>query len=55
MPGMTEPSMSSDQSLGLSPLGVMAPIVLSASVPTKIMPPRGPRRVLCVVVVVKWA
>jgi hypothetical protein len=38
-----------------SPFGVMAPMVFSLSVPMKTAPPRGPRRVLWVVVVVKSA
>ena len=54
MPGMIMLSITSDHFL-VSPFGVLMPRSFSLSLPTKIMPPRGPRSVLWVVVVVKSA
>ena len=51
MPGMTVESMSSEIILTRPDLGATMPKLFSLSLPTKIMPPRGPRRVLWVVVV----
>ena len=51
IPGITILSISSDIILTLSPFGLVNPQGFSESLPISIIPPRGPRKVLCVVVV----